>query len=320
MTPDRASFPNAHLEISRIGFGCASLMRITSTRARERLLACAFEHGVRHFDLARMYGLGAAEAEVGRFARHHRDEVTIATKFGIDPAAGLRSLARFQQPVRAVLNRVPAARRAVKRRAEVFSAPRCYDAIGARRSFDRSLQELRLDYVDILFVHDPAPADAVRTDELLEFFEEMHSTGKLKSWGVSQDAHPGLNVIDGLGPSAVLQVRQTAFDQAEHDVPTITFGVLGAPRQRILHALRADAGLRDRWREALHEDPTEGDSLARLLLGNALATNPSGAVLFSTVRAERLAVAAQVLADPPSAETLAVFRALVARDVPATAA
>ncbi|HET9153536.1 MAG TPA: aldo/keto reductase [Solirubrobacterales bacterium] len=52
----------------RLGFGCASLMRLPSRRRRQALLAEAFEQGIRHFDVARMYGLGAAEGELGRFA------------------------------------------------------------------------------------------------------------------------------------------------------------------------------------------------------------------------------------------------------------
>src|SRR6185503_14619010 len=58
----------------RLGFGCASLMRVPSRREREALLGEAFEQGIRHFDVARMYGLGAAESELGRFARGRREE------------------------------------------------------------------------------------------------------------------------------------------------------------------------------------------------------------------------------------------------------
>src|ERR1700751_247921 len=78
---------------ARLGFGCAGLMRLPSRRQRQALLGEAFEHVLAHFDLARMYGLGLAEAEVGRFARGRRDRMAIPTKVGNEPPNP--SLARF---------------------------------------------------------------------------------------------------------------------------------------------------------------------------------------------------------------------------------
>src|ERR1044071_4193761 len=63
---DSVSQPRAAL-----GFGCAALP-IAHRRARS-LLACAFEHGVRHFDVARKYGNGEAEKILGDFLRDKRD-------------------------------------------------------------------------------------------------------------------------------------------------------------------------------------------------------------------------------------------------------
>lgn len=312
---------HADLELSRLGFGCASLMRITSDRARRHLLDEAFDHGIRHFDVARMYGLGAVEGEVGRFARgRRRDELTIATKFGIDPAGGLGRLARFQRPARAFMNRVPAARQAVKRRGDAMMTPRRYDLEIARRSFDTSLRELGLDYVDVLFIHDPSPGDDVRAEELLGFFEQQRAAGKLRSWGVSQDAHPGLDVASRLGPSAVLQVREHALARADREEPRVTFGVLGGPHAELSAWLQAEPAARRRWTSALGTDPCRGDTLAALLLADALDANPGGAVLFSTTKPDRVRFAARTLAEPPGAETLATFRTLLAGDpVAATA-
>ncbi len=102
----------------RLGFGCAQLLRLPRRRDRRRLLDAAFDAGLRHFDVARMYGLGMAEGEVGRFARDRRAEISIATKFGIDPPR--RTMARLQAPARAALARMPALRSAVKRRDSSF--------------------------------------------------------------------------------------------------------------------------------------------------------------------------------------------------------
>src|SRR5580704_5777538 len=95
---------------TRIGFGCAGLMREPSARKRQGLLAAAFDQGITHFDVARMYGLGAAEGELGRCARDRRDRVVIATKFGIEPASASGRLAHLQGPARWLLARYPALR------------------------------------------------------------------------------------------------------------------------------------------------------------------------------------------------------------------
>lgn len=309
-----ARFSQAGLETTRLGFGCASLMRLTTARERDALLGTAFAADIRHFDVARLYGLGQAEAELGRFARARRDQLTIATKFGIEPASGLGALARFQAPARALLNRYPRLRAAVKKRDEAFHEPRRYDAAIARRSLDKSLTELGLDYVDVLFVHDPAPGDHVHTEELSAFFEDVKAAGKIRAWGVSQDAHPGMELVGRLGPSALLQVREDALARASRPDPVLSFGVLGAAHARITRALHGDAALRRRWTEQLGDDPLSGNLLATLLIADALAANPEGVILYSTTDAGRIAVAAGALASPPAQSVRQAFTDLVAQD------
>src|ERR1051325_1954253 len=67
-----------------IGFGCSALTG-TSRGTANRILEAAFEAGVRHFDTARYYGYGEGEGILGRFLKSRRSEVTITTKFGIEP-------------------------------------------------------------------------------------------------------------------------------------------------------------------------------------------------------------------------------------------
>src|SRR5690349_10156669 len=91
------------INTTRLGFGCGSLFRIPSRARRVQLLGAAYEAGIRHFDVAPMYGLGRAEAELGAFARARRSELTITTKFGIDPTLMAYALGRGQSPLRRVL-------------------------------------------------------------------------------------------------------------------------------------------------------------------------------------------------------------------------
>src|SRR5215469_15174156 len=72
-------------QTTRLGFGCGNLMGATNRRESLKLLESAFEAGIRHFDVAPMYGYGEAETCLGEFLQHHRGQITVTTKFGIAP-------------------------------------------------------------------------------------------------------------------------------------------------------------------------------------------------------------------------------------------
>ena len=261
-----------------------------------------------------MYGLGAAEAEVGRFARTRRDEITVATKFGLDPAGGLGRLGRLQQPVRALANRVPAIRRALKKRAGSTVTAGNYAPAHARASVDTSLQQLGLDYIDFLFLHGPGPEAALDYPALRAFFDEAVQAGKIRRWGISYAEVEGFDPMAGLGDQAVLQVRETVFARRPRTEPYLSFGVLGEPLGVIRERLLGNSELRRRWSEALSLDAGSEQELATLLLSDALAANDRGTVLYGTVRIDRLQHAAGVLDMPSPPEAIEALRALVVAD------
>src|SRR5580698_4297843 len=81
---------------TRLGYGCSSVMGAMDGKESLAMLEAAFDAGVRHFDVAPMYGFGQAEGCLGEFLGRHRAEVTVTTKYGIPPAKnpGLMGLAR----------------------------------------------------------------------------------------------------------------------------------------------------------------------------------------------------------------------------------
>src|ERR1035437_1125675 len=81
---------------TRLGFGCSSLMGAMGRKQSLAILESAFDAGIRHFDVAPMYGFGQAESCLGEFLSRHRADVTVTTKYGIPPAKhqGLISVAR----------------------------------------------------------------------------------------------------------------------------------------------------------------------------------------------------------------------------------
>lgn len=301
------------LRVSAVGFGCGGLMQSPSRRERMAVLGAAVDNGMTHFDTARMYGLGMAEAELGAFLRTvPRESVTVATKFGIDVGGMARRLGRFQAPARALLRKAPALRRAVKRRQASPESARTYDAGIAARSLDESLAALGVDHVDILFVHGPRPGDTVAGDELREFFESARRQGKIRAWGVSQDEGLEVDFADAFTPGGVSQVRADLLHPPPRPAD-LAFGVLQRSYATLVEALRSDADLAGRWREALQLDPLAPGALPKLILGSSATATGCRAILYSTTNPRRVAEAARAVAAPPDAETVARFLALAAQ-------
>jgi len=314
---DRVLLDPTPVRTTQLGFGCASLMRLPLRRRRQDLLAAAFDADIRHFDVARMYGLGAAEAELGRFARGRRDRITIATKFGIE-ARPASWMSRLQGPARALIGRYPALRRLVKQREGTLHEPRRYDVAAARESLERSLRELGTDYVDVFFVHAPLGAGEVPLAELRAFLDAAREKGTIRAWGVAgEEPRVVGELARSMPPEAVVQVREGVFDRGAVDFgshPRIAFGLLSSALERILAHVGASRSARQRWGDALGADCADPDVVASLLLSDGLAGNPGGVVLYATTKPERLAPAA-ALAEHP-APALGAFRELVRADFP----
>ena len=302
------------IELSRVGFGCASLMRLPSARARRDLIAAAIDAGITHFDVARMYGLGAAEAELGRALRRRSEPVTIATKFGIDASGAMQRLGRLQAPARALLGKSSKLRARVRARGDSFATPRRYDVDKARTSLDRSLLELGVEHVDILFLHDPRPQDVIEKAALVEFLETAKDAGKIRAWGSSVDTPAGIEQMTNL-PGGLLQVRIDPLTQPPAEHASLVFGLM-ARHELIAGWLRGNPDAHRAWSAALGADPLRGELLARLLLAQAMTLPSAPVALYATTRVSRLQIAAQALASPPEPQVVAAFAKLLASHGP----
>jgi aryl-alcohol dehydrogenase-like predicted oxidoreductase len=206
----------------------------------------------------------------------------------------------------------------LKRRGSGPHPPRRYDAALARASLETSLRELGTDYVDIFFVHDPAPSDQVDLDGLGELCEELIENGKIRAWGLSGDPEPCAE-LSRRASGSVLQVRDSIFApfpaQPDRTPRANTFGVLSSALPLIQPHLAADDERRSRWRAEVGQDCGIAEILASLLLRDALDRNRDGTVLFGTTRPERLRLAIGA-ADPAAhdAAALRAFRECVRRD------
>ena len=313
------------LETSRLGLGCADLFRLPSRAQRRRLLGSAYEAGICHFDVAPMYGFGAAEREVGAFAKLQRSRVVVATKFGIIPTRAARLTSSVQGPARRLMERRPALRRRLQSSAPgpgsgsvgglLYSAEG-YDAATARRGLQRSLRQLRVEAVDLFLLHDPAPG-SVRSDDVCSYLMEAQSAGHIVAWGVAGEVEPTVSVVKALPVSpSVIQIRDDIFRGALERLPSgmrsarITFGALGAALGRIVGHVGGDLRTRRRWHDAVGRDCGDPEVVAGLLLRLAARANPSGVVLFSSIRPERVRQAAAAL-DSDTTGELQRFAGLV---------
>jgi len=282
------------LVTTRLGFGCGPLLRVGSARERQRLLGAAHEAGIRHFDVARSYGLGAAEGELGRFARGRRAELVIATKFGIDVDRRARRLRAVQGVARRVLAAFPALRGALRRPGAALLEARRYDAAKARESLETSLRELGTDYLDLFLLHEPSLA-AVTGSDVIPFLEEARRQGKIRTFGVSGLFEDVVSIAEALPALApVVQFPSDVFSRNAERPPAaglpakVTFSPLSAALGRVVRHASRDAATRRRWGDLVGVDCGSPETLAPLLIRCCLEANPAGVVLFSTTQPRRL--------------------------------
>lgn len=312
-----------------LGFGCAGVFRLPRAADRASVLGVAYDAGVRHFDVAPMYGLGLAEPEFGRWARG-KDDVVVATKFGIDPTAVGRFAGRVQGPVRSVLAARPGLDDSLKTAGKgptsgsvgrVLYTTAGYTPRAAAAGLDRSLRALGRDHVDVLFLHDPMGDLRSGAPELIAHLEAERSRGRIRAWGVAGEqfeSDPGLRALQDAAP--VLQFRDDVFEVAMRlgDDPgtgRITFGAFGRPLGAIRRFLRDPAQRLAQWSDRVGTDLGRPDALPGLLLREALRRNGGGPVLFTSTKTGHIRAAADAVAyaDPTAtAHEIAGLAELVA--------
>jgi len=302
MSLPRLDLGSSGIRATPLGFGCATLFRASDPAQRSRLLHAAYDAGIRHYDVAPMYGLGRAEPELGAFTRVHRSEVTITTKFGIRPTLVARGLAYAQRPVRRMFESKPTIRDQALVHATVPSHllydKSGYDASGAQRSLQRSLRALKTDYVDLLLLHDPRPG-SVRSDEVSSFLEDARAAGLIRSWGIAGALEITGEVALSFPGIPVLQLPDDIFVQSLRRAPVgsafITFGVISRALARIVRHMRADEPARFRWKNIIGADCGDSDITSSFLLRSALQANSSGVVLFGATQLSHIRTAATAL-------------------------
>jgi hypothetical protein len=145
---------------------------------------------VSYFDTAPSYGAGIAELELGRFIRDKRSRLVLTTKFGITTGRLGATLPGWNYA--AMAGRL--AKRVLSRHRDAKLPPRDFSPGQARSSLESSLRVLKTDYVDVLYLHEPALELLANTDALADTLEELKAAGKLRYVGLSGHAQSCVSV------------------------------------------------------------------------------------------------------------------------------
>ncbi|GAB3784597.1 hypothetical protein GCM10028818_44570 [Spirosoma horti] len=181
------------IKSSALGFGCAPILGSVDKVKAQRALDCALDCGITHLDLARSYGYGEAEEFVGKRIKGRRDQLILASKFGIQ-ANWKAALMRPVKPlVRLVLDNwrrqslpgnIPLTLTKPAAMADRFHDRTPLRATSMRQSLEKSLRALHTDYLDYFFIHEPQEG-LVYFDELALMAEQLKKEGKIRAWGLA---------------------------------------------------------------------------------------------------------------------------------------
>jgi aryl-alcohol dehydrogenase-like predicted oxidoreductase len=189
--PAQRRLGRSGLVVSAIGLGCNNLGRsntVTSTvEGSQVLVDAALDAGITFFDVADNYGVrpGLAEEILGRTLGRHREDVVVATKFGMSVGD---------------LN------------------GRDFDARGSRRyvvkAVEGSLRRLGTDRIDLYQFHTPDPLTPI--DETLAALDDVVRAGKVRYVGHANRA--GWQIADAEHVARALGTTRFVSAQNEYNL------------------------------------------------------------------------------------------------------
>jgi aryl-alcohol dehydrogenase-like predicted oxidoreductase len=181
------------LEVSTLGLGCMGMSPVYGPVDDDesiRVIHRALDLGVTFLDTADVYGTGHNEELVGRAIRDRRDEVVLATKFGIREVVGGGEV-------------------------RVDGSPEY-----VRAAVERSLERLGVDTIDLYYLHRRDPN--VPIEDTVGAMSGLIDAGKVRYLGLSEVSVDTLTRAHSAHPITALQSEFSLFnrDFAESVLPT----------------------------------------------------------------------------------------------------
>jgi aryl-alcohol dehydrogenase-like predicted oxidoreductase len=176
--------------ISAIGLGCMGMTDFyttgTDTKEATATLHRALELGINLLDTADMYGPHTNEALIGKAIAGKRDQVFLASKFGI-----------VRDPANPAL-------RGVNGRPEYI-----------RQSIDGTLKRLGIDTLDLYYQHRIDPSVAI--EETVGAMAELVKQGKVRYLGLSEASVATLERAHKVHPISALQSEYSLWSRDQED-------------------------------------------------------------------------------------------------------
>lgn len=291
-----------------LAFGLASLLRLPDQTDRQRLLDQAVDLGIRHFDVARLYGLGYAEAELGALLRRHSGQLTVATKFGLGDPNPPSATVQRQGLFRRLLQKAPFLKPLARHLHGRHFVPRDFSVQNCRKSLSTSMQQLGIETVDLLLLHEPQPIDLIERG-LEDCLADFQKQGLIGGYGLSAELQHTLHFIHQR-PSLVphlVQWHDSGLTPEPNLVQTSVssqrlygrFGRIRISLPIIQQAFNDVPQLLQYWNERLSVDLTETHALVAALLCSSLSAHPESFLIFSTTNCDHLRRTLQYMHSPP---------------------